>query len=133
MSTGTALYNCGMNFCAKLSSHSTFSVSHAVIPENLPTRRYMACMTSAKLQLRQLVQKDWSTTTPLSAPAGRGMEPMHSTLAPPPSTIGICNSTCLPPNNVTLQTHGIYTQASAQYKLFQPLISLSLRLRYHTR
>jgi hypothetical protein len=32
LSTGTAPYNCGMNFCPKLSSHSTFSASHAMIP-----------------------------------------------------------------------------------------------------
>ncbi len=55
LSTGTALYNCQMNFCTKSSSPSTFSVSHAVIPANLPTRRSTALMTSTKLQSRQSV------------------------------------------------------------------------------
>jgi hypothetical protein len=40
--------------------------------------------------------------TLLSAPAGRCTELMHSMLAPPPSTIGVCNSTCQPPNNNAL-------------------------------
>jgi hypothetical protein len=43
--TRTAPYNCGMNFCTKLSSPSTFSISQAMIPENLPTRRSTAHMT----------------------------------------------------------------------------------------
>jgi hypothetical protein len=112
LSTGTALYNYGMNFCTKLSSPSTFSVSHAMIPANLPTRRSMARVSSIKLLSCQLVQKDLSTTTLVSTPAGRCTELMHSTLAPPPSTIGVCNSTCQPPDNVALHTYGIYTQAN---------------------
>jgi hypothetical protein len=126
LSTGTALYNCGMNFCTKTSLHLTFSVSHAVIPANLPTRRSTALMTSTKLQSRQSVLKALSTTTLLSVPAGCHTELMHSTLAPPPSTIGLCNFTCQPPNDVALWTHGVYTQAIAQYQLFQLLISWSL-------
>jgi hypothetical protein len=76
-----------------------------------------------KIQSRQLVQKALPTTTPLSMPAGRRTELMHSMLAPPPSTIGVCDSTCQPPNNVALRTHGVFTQAIARYQLFQLLIS----------
>jgi hypothetical protein len=45
------------NFCTKSSSPSTFSISHAMIPANLPTRRSTAHMTLTKLQSRQSVQK----------------------------------------------------------------------------
>ncbi len=126
LSTGTALYNCGMTFCTKSSSPSSFSVSHTVIPANLPTKRLTALMTSTKLQSHQLVQKALSTTAPLSKPAGHHTELMHSTLALPPSTIGVCNSTCQPPSHIALWKHGIFTQAIARYQLFQPLISRSL-------
>jgi hypothetical protein len=52
----------------------SFSISHAVIPANLPTKRSTALMTSTKLHSCQLVQKALSTTTLLSVPAGRRME-----------------------------------------------------------
>jgi hypothetical protein len=57
--------------------------------------------------------KAFSTTTLPSAPAERRTELMHSTLALPPSIISVCNSTCQPPNDVPLRTHGIFTQAIA--------------------
>jgi hypothetical protein len=96
-------------------------------PSKLTMRKSMARMTSTKFQLCQLVQKELSTTTLLSAPAGHRTELMHSTLALPPSTSNVCNSTCQPPSNVALQTHGIYTQAIVRYQLFQLLISGSLQ------
>jgi hypothetical protein len=92
--TETALYNCGMNFCTKSSSHSTLSIFHATTPENLPMRRSRARMTSTKLRLRQSVLKALSTTTPQSTTAGHRTELMHFMLAPPPSTISVFDSTC---------------------------------------
>jgi hypothetical protein len=80
-----------------------------------------------KMPIAPISTKDWSTTTPQSLPAGCRTEPMHSMWAPPPSTIGVCDSTCQTPINVALRTHGIYTQAIAQYQLSQPLISRSLQ------
>jgi hypothetical protein len=79
-----------------------------------------------KSSIAPIGTKGPSATTPLSMPAGRRTKLMHSTLAPPQSTIGVCDSTCQP-NDVALWTHGIFTQAIAQYQLFQLLISQSLQ------
>jgi hypothetical protein len=103
--------NCATYFCTKSSSHSTFCVSHAVIAANLPTRRSRVNMNSTKHQSCESELKALPTTNPLSTPAGRRTELIHFTLALPPSTIGICSSTCQPPNNVALLTHGDFTQA----------------------
>jgi hypothetical protein len=67
----------------------------------------------APIQTKSLVYNN-----PPSAPAGRCTELMHFTLALSPSIIAVCNSTCQPPNNVALQTHGDCTQAIAHTKYF---------------
>jgi hypothetical protein len=124
----TADRNCPLQLWDEFLHQVKLTLNLLCFSPNLPTRRSMALMTSTKLQPPQLVLKASSMTTPLSAPAGRRTELMHSTLAPPPSTIGVCNFTCQPPDNVALRTHGIFTQAIARYQLFQPLIS---RLLWH--
>jgi hypothetical protein len=57
-------YNCGMNFCTKLSSPSIFSISHATILANLPTRRSMAHMTFQQ----NSNQANWYKKTGLQQP-----------------------------------------------------------------